>query len=628
MSPWKPGDRCRFRGGAFSGGEGRILSVDGEAAQVEVSVFGNPLATAARLEDLEPVDPTPPPEDGPFRRGDSVFLHDGPCRGGRGRVLEPLARDQVRVALDGGEEVSCHGSDLVLLLPRRRPLIEDIELALRRLAPQGGWSLRERLWWLDKPDQPAASLGELRGLAEAFEAHRGAVHQRMHQEIEARLGAAREALAARPDQERPAWWMEHWAEFLDWRAELGRVRAEEVAPRVLEEAELPAPGEPLAREQESAVDRALERARDLERAVLEFASTAPREPLAYAAAPPPPALLPRRVASPAAGERAFGRALPRDGALSSEQALERIARARAHLAHPYDAGFRDRWSEIATLVLELLASGQEEGVRFAVEQAVRAAAPGLDHDIEAITLRGCEAPTRWPENPWGLTADMAAPVRTLFSPLADRAGALTDTLARRTLGLALLRNHADGAPSLGYLVLSPFARHERESQGIPGEPPTTIDATRLGPWRGFASLGAVLAGPPRAPCEATLEALPDFPLPAGLRALMAVHDGILGPTGTSLRPAAQLGPVLDFALSTEELVGFTQANGGAAPEQFVAFADDLGGNCWVFDRGAVSENGDPEVAFWDHETWEAGPRESFDSWLGPWALRWLLAEGA
>lgn len=147
-------------------------------------------------------------------------------------------------------------------------------------------------------------------------------------------------------------------------------------------------------------------------------------------------------------------------------------------------------------------------------------------ELCGLTLRGGRGSTGFPtDNPWHLPrlADPEQVVRQVWAPLADRAPAAVDELARRVFAVALVR-HATGS-RLAYLY-GAASRWDRDIDWA---------AWSVEELMGADGIRADLcwAGPPRT----TSDRLPVHPLggplPAPLRELAAVHASLAFSTWAS-----------------------------------------------------------------------------------------------
>ncbi|GHO47633.1 SMI1/KNR4 family protein [Ktedonospora formicarum] len=131
---------------------------------------------------------------------------------------------------------------------------------------------------------------------------------------------------------------------------------------------------------------------------------------------------------------------------------------------------------------------------------------------------------------------------------------------------------------------------------------------------------------PRDPDNDGLEHLPHFRLPLALREVYAIHGGLDGAGGHNIDPPHRIHRHLSWIdkKDTYLLDRFHARNLGLLPDQFVAFAPDSFGNTYVFNLDCLDERHDPQVADWDHETWEVSKGVPFWPWFADFAPRSLL----
>ncbi len=244
-------------------------------------------------------------------------------------------------------------------------------------------------------------------------------------------------------------------------------------------------------------------------------------------------------------------------------------------------------------------------------------------------FKGSAQPLFWDEeNPWHIRTDEAVQtaIARVWAPVMRYSPRFVALLSEYTLGLALFTHKATGECYLGYLHLVPFASYELRKYGIERRVPSATSIAHLLAWLDQGHLCLLLGYPPRDPDYGGLAHLPHFRLPLALRELYAIHSGLDGAGGYVIEPPQRVQRLLGWISEEEKylLDRFHARTLGLLPNQFVAFAPDGFGNTQVFDLDCLDERQDPQVADWDHETWEVSRREPFWQWFADFAPRSLL----
>jgi hypothetical protein len=199
-------------------------------------------------------------------------------------------------------------------------------------------------------------------------------------------------------------------------------------------------------------------------------------------------------------------------------------------------------------------------------------------------------------------------------------------LSEYTLGLVLIKHRETGEYFPGYLHLVPFQSYELQKYDIERCVPTNTSIDHLIEWLDQGHLCLLLGYPLRDPDNDVLAHLPQFRLPLALRELYAVHSGLKSAGGYDIEPPQHLHRLLGWIDKENRylLDRFHARNLSLLPHQFVEFAPDGFGNTFVLDLDCLDEQDNPQVADWDHETWEVSKREPFWQWFTDFAPRSLL----
>lgn len=658
----------------YDGRRGQILSSTATGYMVKIDEpFSLEKTIELTAEDLIALDQIKPVTEGPFHTGDTVFVHKAAYempqdQGQTGTVISAfLTWQKCLVHLDEEDQddtlYSFHA--LSLIAPERRTPDEDYLRAIAHAVPGRGYWRRYNEWWQQQADRKLWPIAELPDLYRAGQEIETQINTEIAIEIEKQGQLLNQAFSNLTSAQKVEKWQAEWYSWTEYRSYNNELTAEDKLLKAIfgEDTQ-----EEETKEPENSTQTAEEQGQDygyrnsgpelLERCEKYMQRLAQTEKgYAYDRIPfrqfvSPPAT---SISTTTASQQETQRTEPFIP-LERELALlylknegEHFTAALASLASQADdpatdallekytglqarEGFDEqRYHSINRLALALFATRRKDAIETVLQHEISLKSWGDTslYSIQGVMLKGETQALFWDEkNPWQIKSDQGLQnaIAQIWSPVMPYAPRFVTLLMEYTVGLALFKHKETGSYALGYLHLVPLESYQYHKYNVKPNVPTDISIYHLVEWLDQGQLCLLLGHLPRNPDHDSLEHLQHFRLPLAMHELYAIHSGLDSAGGYTLVGPAQLHHLLNWIDETSAylLNRFHARNLALSPDQFVAFAPDGFGNTYVFDLDCLDERHDPQIADWDHETWEISGRQPFWQWFVDFAPRSLL----
>ncbi len=659
-----PGISVLLLHGPFAGHSGLVASVSNTEIVVKIELFGYTTPITCTPKDIVIMDQISSLEqeamaESLFHVSDTIFIHQSAYGqpdtiGQIGSVIAVLPELQkCTVRLDEQHIGVFAFSQLSLIKPERRPPDEDYLKAISSAIPMRGYGPRLTRWWQEQADKKIWLIEEMPGLHAAFLAFQARIDAEIAAEIERQHHLFRKAFSGLTHSQKIEKWRAEWFSWTEFRSFLQpylEPTPEERLQQAIFGAEQETPEENEKDEEHRSYHHSgialqerckahmahLDQAgyaydtiptRPISVSIEATSGSAPSQiPLVPVAPLPPgrPSLLEREQALAALQEEGelFRAALVSLASSTDEQTVATLLAKLANLKSL--EGFDPvRWKRQKQLELALLATQQEEAVLIVLHELLQGVM-SLPYRVQGVMLKGGISPLFWDENPWQITANdtVESAITRIWAPVAHAAPCFVSLLTERIIGLALVKREVTDAPCLAYLSVLPVPSYQLQKAGLARTMPEQTTLQTLLDWLDQGYLSLFVGDPPRTPNNDHTEQVPTFRLPLALREFFAIHSRLSNGSNAAILRSDEMNTLLSGFLDgmTEDnqsyyLNRFHMRNPGLFPQQFVMVGHDGSGNISVFDRDLLDERLDPQVAQWDHETWEVTPRKPFWSWF-------------